>query len=89
MNLLAVLAVTAIVLGAADEPRQILDPKGNRIGVIRSNPYGGVDVYDATGNRIGIGRESPADGSIRIYDPRTGKPLYDIRQPRQPGGGAR
>lgn len=31
----------------------------------------------------GIGRESPIDGSIRVYDPKTGQPLYEIRSPRR------
>jgi hypothetical protein len=61
---------------------QVIDPQGNRIGVVRPSPGGGVDIYDAKGNRIGVGREPPIDGSIRIYDPKTGQPLYKIRNYR-------
>lgn len=79
--------LAALIALAGDSGRivggQIVDAQGNRIGVIRPSPYGGVDVYDAKGNRIGVGRESPIDGSIRVYDPKSGKPLYEIRGPRR------
>lgn len=84
-----VLLLLTMPAGAGDRTLdgRLLDSRGHRIGVIRPSPYGGVDVYDRTGRRIGIGRASPIDGTIRVYDPRTGQPLYEIRPPR--GGGRR
>lgn len=85
---LLLLAMTMPVV-AGETPRLLggglFDARGDRIGEVRASPYGGVDVYDRTGRRIGIGRESPIDGTIRVYDPRTGQPLYEIRPPRAGG----
>jgi hypothetical protein len=65
-----------------DSDRSIYDSKGNRTGEIKER-QGSFDVYDTKGNRIGTGRESPYDGSIRVYDPRTGQPLYEIKDGRR------
>jgi hypothetical protein len=67
---------------SASAQRRTLDRHGERLGDVRENPYGGVDLYDKRGDRIGYGRVSPYDQrSIEIFD-REGRRLLDVRPQR-------
>jgi hypothetical protein len=79
---MALALVFLVVASAFGADLRVLDRDGRRVGEVRENPYGGVDIYDAKGNRLGYGRTSPYDPkTLELFDAR-GRRGIDV-QPRK------
>lgn len=80
--LFLILTLMALILTAFASAiaQDVFDKDGKRLGETKQDK-GTYEVFDQKGNRIGTGRVAP-DGSIRVYDPKTFRPLYEIKKGR-------